>query len=60
MFEVFDDRIVRLSIETQDGLKTYDGLAIHAVGTKFANDICTECTVQIFNLDKDTRNYILN
>lgn len=55
----FDPRIVKVSIEVNGLLKTYDGFSIYASGTKFANANQNECEIKIFNLDKATRDYIL-
>jgi len=55
----FDPRIVRLSIQVDDQLKIYDGLAITATGTKYANANQNECEVKITNILKATRDYIL-
>lgn len=54
-----DPRIVRLGIEVNGVLKFYEGLAIKAVGMKFANANQNECEVEIANLDKTTRDFIL-
>lgn len=57
--EPLDPRIVRIGIEVNGALKTYDGLWCTASGTKFANPIEDECEVKIANLDEATRNFIL-
>jgi hypothetical protein len=54
-----DPRIVRLSIEVNGQIKTYDGLAISANGTKFANPNQNEAEITIYNLDRRTQDYIL-
>lgn len=54
-----DPRIVRVGIEVEGSIKWYEGLNIVAAGTKFANANQDECEVQISNIDKATRNYIL-
>lgn len=54
-----DPRIVKVSIEVNGRIKTYDGLAIVANGTKYANALQNECEVTISNLDKTTQDYIL-
>lgn len=54
-----DPRIVRVSIEVDGALKTYEGLDIRANGTKFGNANQNECEVSIANLNKATRDYIL-
>jgi len=57
--DAFDDRIVRLIIDTENGLKSFEDLKINAIGTRFANDICNECEITIVNLDRETRDYLL-
>jgi len=54
-----DPRLLRISVEVNGQLKTYDGLAMTASGTKFANANQNECEVKITNLDKTTRDYLL-
>jgi hypothetical protein len=54
-----DPRVVKVTIEVNGKLKTYDNLAIVATGTKYANSIQNECEIKIVNLDKPTRDYIL-
>lgn len=56
----FDPRIMQVSFQINDQIKTYDQrFAIRAKGQKFANPLQNQCTVEIANLDKDTRNYLL-
>lgn len=59
MPQTFDERIVKLTVEANGKLKTYEGLAIKATGTKYTNALQNECTVTIYNLDKATQDYIL-
>jgi hypothetical protein len=54
-----DPRIIRIGIEVNGVLKTYDDLFITASGTKFANANQNECEIKIANLDKPTRDYLL-
>lgn len=54
-----DLRIVRVGIEVNGKLKTYDGLAVTASGTKYANPLQNEAEITIYNLDKATQDYIL-
>lgn len=56
---VLDKRIIRVGIEVNGQLNVFDGLAITAKGTKFANPINNTCEIAIANLDRDTRNYLL-
>lgn len=55
-----DPRIVRVGIEIEGAIKWYEGLNIRASGTKFNNQNGNECTVEISNLSKDHRDYILS
>lgn len=54
-----DPRIVKVGIEIDGLIKTYDGLAITASGTKYANGNQNDAEISITNLDKATRDYIL-
>jgi hypothetical protein len=55
----FDPRIVRLGIEVAGRLKWYEGLAISASGTKYANALENECDIDVYNLSRETRDYLL-
>ena len=59
MTSAFDNRIVKVSLEFEDGISTFEGLAITANGRKYNNEIMNECQCNIYNLTKDQRNYIL-
>lgn len=54
-----DPRLLRIGIQIGDQLKKYEGLAMTASGTKYANANQNECEVKITNLDKATRDYLL-
>lgn len=54
-----DPRLLRIGIEVNGQLKLYEGLAMTASGTKYANANQNECEVKISNLDKATRDYLL-
>lgn len=54
-----DPRLVRISVEINGQLKQYEGLALTAKGTKFANANQNECEVTITNLDRATRDYLM-
>ena len=54
-----DPRLMRISVEVNGRLKSYDGLAMTASGCKYANANQNECEVKLFNLDKATRDFIL-
>lgn len=56
-----DLRLVKVGIEVDGIIKTYDqGFYIAASGTKYANPNQNECEVTIYNLDKNTQDYILS
>lgn len=59
MAETLDPRLLRISIEINGQLKSYEDLAMTATGTKYANANQNECEVKITNLDKATRDYLL-
>lgn len=59
MASALDDRILRVGIEVNGVLKTYEDLAISVGGQKCANGVQNECEIQITNLDRATRDYIL-
>lgn len=54
-----DPRLLRIGIEINGQLKLYEGLAMTASGTKYANANQNECEVKITNLDQATRDYLL-
>lgn len=54
-----DPRLLRISIEINGQLKSYEDLDMSASGTKYANANQNECEVKINNLDKTTRDYLL-
>ena len=54
-----DPRLLRIGIEISGQLKLYEGLAMTASGTKYANANQNECEIKITNLDKATRDYLL-
>jgi hypothetical protein len=54
-----DPRIVQVAIEVNGRLKTYEGLAIVASGTKYANPLQNEAEISISNLDRATQDYIM-
>ncbi|UUM20924.1 hypothetical protein [Mycoavidus sp. SF9855] len=54
-----DPRIVRIGIEINGKLKTYDNLTISASGTKFANTLQNEADIRVANLSKPDREYLL-
>jgi len=54
-----DNRIVELTIETDGQTKTFRDVSIHARGTKFANGIQNEVNIDVANLNRDDREFIL-
>jgi hypothetical protein len=54
-----DDRILRVSIQIRDTLKVFEGLYLKAKGTKYANPLQDECEIQIGNLSKSDRDYLI-
>lgn len=54
-----DQRIIRVGVEVDGQLRVYDGLHVSATGSKFANPLQDECTVTVFNLARDVRNFLL-
>lgn len=59
MADTLDQRLLRVTIEVGGQLKTYDGLAVTASGTKVANATQNECEIKITNLDRATRDYLI-
>ncbi len=59
MADALDPRLLRISIEVNGQLKSYEDLNMSASGTKFANANQNECEVKITNLDQATRDYLL-
>lgn len=54
-----DPRILRIGVEVNGQLRTYDNLWMTATGTKFANPLQNECEVRITNLSREVRDYLL-
>lgn len=60
MTNAFDNRIIRLGIETDQGTRSYDeSFYILATGLKYASAIASQCVVRIDNIDKKTRDYLI-
>lgn len=55
----FDDRIIQLGIELEDGIQTFSDLYISAKGVRYAGNINNEIEVIIYNLTAAQRNYLL-
>lgn len=54
-----DQRILRISVEVSGEMRVFEGLAMTARGSKVASSTQNECTVEITNLSREVRNYIL-
>lgn len=57
--QTLDERILEVSIQVEDNIRTYKDLYISASGVKYGNSNQNECTVTIKNLKKEVRNQIL-
>ena len=56
----FDDRIVRVSVEISGALKVYESpLKIVATGNKYANSLQNDAQIDVFNLSKSDRDFLL-
>jgi hypothetical protein len=55
----FDPRVIIVSVEINGKISHYQDLNIHARGTKYANANQNECEVRIFNLTKETRDFLM-
>jgi hypothetical protein len=54
-----DLRVLRIGIEVSGEMRTFEGLAMTARGSKFGSETQNTCDIEILNLSKDVRNYIL-
>lgn len=54
-----DERIVRISIEVDGEMRTYEGLDLYARGSKKANATQNTCDIRITNVTKAAKNFIL-
>lgn len=54
-----DPRILRVGIEVDGKIKTYEDLDITVSGTKYANPLQNECEVKITNISRATHDYLL-
>ena len=54
-----DNRVVRVGIEVSGRMRFYDQLAISATGTKFGNANQGEATINIINLERTVRDFLL-
>lgn len=55
----FDARLLRVGVEVKDQLRWYEGLQIKASVTKLASSTQNEATVEITNIAKEVRDYIM-
>lgn len=55
----FDDRLLRVGVEVKDQLRWYEGLQIKATISKLSSSTQNEATVEITNIAKEYRDYIL-
>lgn len=59
MATAFDQRIVRVGIEIDGKISTFEGLDIRSRGRKFASSLPAQCDITISNLTREQRNFIL-
>lgn len=59
MNSTLDLRKLQVTIQVENEERTYEDLAIRAIGRKYASALQNECEIKIANLDKDTRDYLL-
>jgi len=55
-----DNRLLRIGIEINGRLQVYEGLAMYARGSKYANANQNDCEITITNLSSVTRDQILS
>lgn len=55
-----DPRLLRVGIEVRGQIRTYENVAITAVGNKFANPNQGECNITLANLRRDVVDFILS
>ena len=55
----FDDRIVKVTIDIGSKKKTFTNLQMTATGTRYANALKNEAEIELYNLTKEDRDYIL-
>lgn len=59
MTNAFDNRIIKVGLELEGGMQYFQDLSIVATGSKFTSSLDALCEVQIFNLTREQRNFIL-
>lgn len=60
MTSAFDQRVVKVGLEIDGEVVTFEGLSIYASGRKYANVLSGECHAKIFNVTKAQQTYILS
>ncbi|RCL03081.1 MAG: hypothetical protein JSC189_000408 [Candidatus Tokpelaia sp. JSC189] len=55
----FDPRRLRVSVEVDGQMKIYKGLQIHVIDEKNTGLSENTCKIELFNLNTETRNYLL-
>lgn len=58
--QTFDARLLRIGVEVKDQLRWYEGLQIKASISKLANPTQNEATIEITNIAKEVRDYIVS
>ena len=56
---MIDLRRIRCAIEVNGRLQWYEGMRMHASGTKYANPLQNDCSFSIDGLNTQTRNMLL-
>lgn len=59
MTSAFDQRLVQVGLEIEGKIYTFDNLQIRAQGTKFFSAVMNSCRLEISNLTKEQRQFIL-
>lgn len=57
--DALDPRLFRATIETDGGIEVFEDLSMYALGLKTRNEVLNEAQLQIFNLKKSTRDFLL-
>lgn len=59
MTSAFDNRIIKVGIEIDGNILTFEGLNIFARGTKWTSALMGACEIRIYNLTQEQRKFIL-
>lgn len=54
-----DPRLLQVSVEVNNEIRTYSDIAISAMGTKYANPNQGECNITLTNLQREVTDFIL-